>query len=59
MHVSRQVGGCWSASANGSATPDGWRYRAGAIRVEPFEPLDAATGRELDEEGERLAAFHR
>ena len=35
-----------------------WRYEAGTVRTEPFERLDAATRRELAEEGERLAALH-
>jgi winged helix DNA-binding protein len=35
-----------------------WRYETGCVAVEPFGRLDAATRRELDAEGERLAAFH-
>lgn len=35
-----------------------WRYEKGRVTVEPFGRLDAATRRELDAEGERLAAFH-
>jgi hypothetical protein len=35
-----------------------WRYEEGRIRLEPFHGLDRATRRELDEEAERLAAFH-
>ena len=35
-----------------------WRYECETVRTEPFERLDAATRRELAEEGERLAAFH-
>jgi len=35
-----------------------WRHERGKIVTEPFERLSAATRRELDEEGERLAAFH-
>jgi winged helix DNA-binding protein len=35
-----------------------WRYEEGRIRLEPFRRLDRATRRELDEEAERLAAFH-
>jgi hypothetical protein len=35
-----------------------WRFDQGAIRVEPFGRLPNRTRRELDEEGERLAAFH-
>jgi hypothetical protein len=36
-----------------------WRYEGGGVRTEPFDRLDAATRRELVEEAERLAAFHR
>jgi hypothetical protein len=35
-----------------------WRYEKGRILLEPFQPLQAAVKRELDEEAERLAAFH-
>jgi Winged helix DNA-binding domain len=35
-----------------------WRYDKGKIELDPFERLDSATRRELDEEAERLAAFH-
>jgi hypothetical protein len=35
-----------------------WRYEKGRIALEPFERLDPATRRELDEEAERLAVFH-
>ena len=35
-----------------------WRYEKGRIRPEPFARIDRATRRELDEEAERLAAFH-
>jgi hypothetical protein len=28
------------------------------VRLEPFEPLGAATRRALEDEAERLAAFH-
>ena len=35
-----------------------WRYRDGGMRLEPFRRIDRATRRELDEEAERLAAFH-
>ena len=35
-----------------------WRYEEGRVRVEPFGRIARATRRELDEEGERLAAFH-
>jgi hypothetical protein len=35
-----------------------WRYEKGRIELEPFNRLDKAARRELDEEAERLAAFH-
>jgi hypothetical protein len=35
-----------------------WRHDGGRIVIEPFERLDAATRREVDDEAERLAAFH-
>jgi hypothetical protein len=35
-----------------------WRYEDGAIRLDPFGPLDAATRRELRQEADRLAEFH-
>ena len=35
-----------------------WRYERGRIKLTPFHRLDKATRRELDEEAERLAAFH-
>jgi Winged helix DNA-binding domain len=35
-----------------------WRYECGRIELEPFERLDRATRRELDDEAERLAVFH-
>jgi hypothetical protein len=35
-----------------------WRFDKGAIRLEPFGPLDAATRRELRPEADRLAEFH-
>ena len=35
-----------------------WRHDGGRIVTEPFERLDAAARRELDDEAERLAAFH-
>jgi len=34
-----------------------WRHERGAIELEPFRKLDAATRRALAAEGERLAAF--
>jgi hypothetical protein len=35
-----------------------WRYERGGVRLEPFKPLSRAARRELEEEGERLSAFH-
>lgn len=35
-----------------------WRHERGRIELEPFQRLDRATKRELDEEADRLAAFH-
>jgi Winged helix DNA-binding domain len=35
-----------------------WKYDKNGIRLTPFHRLDAATRRELDDEAERLAAFH-
>jgi hypothetical protein len=35
-----------------------WRHERGRIELEPFGPLDRATRRALDEEGERLADLH-
>jgi hypothetical protein len=35
-----------------------WKYEDGRVKLEPFERISRATRRELDEEGERLAAFH-
>jgi Winged helix DNA-binding domain len=35
-----------------------WRYEDGRIRLEPFGRLDRSTRRELNDEAERLAAFH-
>jgi hypothetical protein len=35
-----------------------WRYEQGRVHWAPFQDLDAATRREADEEGERLAGFH-
>jgi DNA glycosylase AlkZ-like len=36
-----------------------WRHEDGRVRLEPFEPLDPATRRELEDEADRLAAFHQ
>jgi hypothetical protein len=35
-----------------------WKYKDGRVMVEPFTPLPRATSREVDDEAERLAAFH-
>jgi Winged helix DNA-binding domain len=35
-----------------------WRHDRGRVLLEPFEPLPPATRRELDDEADRLAAFH-
>jgi uncharacterized protein YcaQ len=35
-----------------------WRYEDERVRLDPFERLSRATRRELEEEAERLAAFH-
>jgi hypothetical protein len=35
-----------------------WRYEKGAVRLDPFEGLSRATTRALEEEAERLRAFH-
>ena len=35
----------------------GWRLEKGRVKLEPFERLDKAARRELDQEGERLASF--
>ena len=35
-----------------------WRHEGGAVRLEPFGRLDAATRRELKQEADRLAEFH-
>jgi hypothetical protein len=35
-----------------------WKYEKGRVRLAPFGRLDRATRRELEEEAERLAAFH-
>jgi len=36
-----------------------WRYDAGRVRVEPFQPLGAGVRRQVDDEAERLAELHR
>jgi winged helix DNA-binding protein len=35
-----------------------WKHESGSIRLEPYGRLDRSTRRELEEEGERLAAVH-
>jgi hypothetical protein len=35
-----------------------WRHERGRIVVEPFERLSKADRRALDDEAEKLAAFH-
>ena len=35
-----------------------WRHEGGAVRLEPFGRLDAATRRELKQEADRLTEFH-
>jgi hypothetical protein len=35
-----------------------WKHDKGAVKITPFHRLDRATRRELDDEAERLAAFH-
>jgi hypothetical protein len=35
-----------------------WRYERGRVTLDPFAPLARAARRELEQEGERLAAFH-
>ncbi len=35
-----------------------WRHERGQVRLEPFEPLDEAARRALEDEAEGLAAFH-
>jgi DNA glycosylase AlkZ-like len=35
-----------------------WKYDQGRVKLSPFRRLDRATRRELDDEAERLAAFH-
>jgi hypothetical protein len=35
-----------------------WRYEDGCVRIQPFEVLPRRARRDLDDEAERLAAFH-
>ena len=36
-----------------------WKYEAGRVSVQPFEPLPKRVHAELDDEAQRLAAYHR
>ncbi len=40
------------------AVAGSWRFADGRVELEPFEPLDAGTRRALDDEAQRLAAWH-
>lgn len=40
------------------AVAGNWRYEKGHVRLEPFHRIPAAVRRELEDEAERLAAFH-
>ena len=40
------------------AVAGSWRHERGRVRLEPFGPLDRRARRDLEEEAERLAAFH-
>jgi hypothetical protein len=40
------------------AVAGAWRYEDGHVALEPWTRLDRATRRELEDEAERLAAFH-
>jgi hypothetical protein len=40
------------------AVAGSWRYEGGRVRLEPFEPVPRAARRELEDEAQRLAAFH-
>ena len=40
------------------AVAGSWRYEGGRVRLESFEPLPRAARRELEDESQRLAAFH-
>ena len=41
------------------AVAGAWRYDEGRVTLDPWVKLDRATRRALDDEAERLAAFHR
>ena len=36
-----------------------WRHEEGGVLLEPFEPLDPATRRQVEDEATRLALFHQ
>ena len=36
-----------------------WRFDGDTVRTEPFEPLPRGVRRRVDDEAERVAAFHR
>jgi hypothetical protein len=40
------------------AVAGSWRHERGRVRLEPFGPLDRRARRDLEQEAERLAAFH-
>jgi Winged helix DNA-binding domain len=40
------------------AVAGSWRHEQGWVRLEPFGPLDRRARRDLEQEAERLAAFH-
>jgi hypothetical protein len=40
------------------AVAGSWRHERGRVQLEPFGPLDRQARRDLEEEAERLAAFH-
>lgn len=40
------------------AVAGAWRHEDGRVVLDPYDPLDRATRRALEEEGERLASFH-
>jgi hypothetical protein len=35
-----------------------WRYEKGKVRLEAFAPVPRTARRELEDEADRLAAFH-
>jgi hypothetical protein len=40
------------------AVAGAWRYEGGRVRLEPFGPVPRPARRDLQDEAERLAAFH-